>query len=76
MVFRFVRSITFNILQSLDSTRYGGISPFPTIFILRNTGVYVSSSNGSDIPSHIKAPINKAFGLTPTLNIPDINLND
>ena len=76
MVFRFVRSITFDTLWSLNSTRYGGMSLFPTIFTLENTRVHVSSSNGSNILSHIKALINKAFGLTPTLNIPDVNPND
>ena len=76
IVFRFVRSITFNVLQSLDSTRHDSMSLFPTIFTLRNIGVHVSTSNDSDIPSYIKVLINEAFSLTPTLNIPDVNPND
>jgi len=76
MVFRFVTSVTLDTLQSLNSTRHGGVSLFPTIFTLWNTRVHVDSSDCGDILSHIKAPINKAFGLTPTLNIPDINPND
>ena len=76
MVFKFVRSITLNTLRSLNSTRYGGVSPFPTIFTLWNTKVHVGSSDCDDILFHIKVLINKAFGLTSTLNIPDINPNN
>ena len=34
IVFRFVRSIILDALRFLNSTRYGGMSPFPTIFTL------------------------------------------
>ena len=76
IVFRFVRSIILNTLQFLNSTRYSGVFQFPTIFTLWNTRVHVGSSDCSNILSHIKVLINKAFGLTPALNIPDINPND
>ena len=76
IVFIFVRSIILDTLRFLNSTRYGDVSPFLTIFTLWNTRVHVGSSDCGNILSHIKVLINKAFGLTPALNIPDINPND
>ena len=76
MVFGFMWTIAFDILRSLNSARHSGVPLFPIIFTLWNTRVYVSSSDSSDIPSHIKVLIDKSFGLTPALNIPNVNSNN
>ena len=52
------------------------MSPFPVIFTLRYARVHIGSSNGSNIPSNIKALIDKTFDLAPTLNIPNVNPNN
>jgi len=52
------------------------MSPSPAVFALKDTRVHVGSSNGGNILPHIETPINKALGLTPTLNIPYIDPND
>jgi len=52
------------------------MSPFPAIFTLKYAGVHISSSNDGNIPSNIKASIDKTFGLAPALKIPNVNPND
>ena len=54
----------------------GSMFSFLAIFTLRYTGVHISSSNGRNIPSNIKASIDKTFGLALALNIPNVNPND
>jgi len=76
MVFRLVRAIALDTLKVLNSARYSCMSPSPAVFTLRDTRVHVGFSNGGNILPHIKTPINKALGLTSTLNIPYINPND
>jgi len=76
VVFRLVRAITLDTLRALDLARHSHMSLSPAVFALRDTRVHVSSSNGGNILLYVEAPINKAFGLTSTLNILYINLND
>jgi len=52
------------------------MSPLPAVFTLRDARVHVSSLNGGNILPYVEAPINKAFGLTPALNILYIDPND
>ena len=47
----------------------------PTIFILENIKVHISSSYNSNILIYIKTSINKIFGFCTILKIPNINLN-
>jgi len=76
VVFGFMWTIAFDTLRSLNSARHSGVSPFPTIFTLWNTGVHVSSSDSGDIPFYIETLIDKAFGLASALNIPNVYPND
>ena len=76
MVFGFMWTIAFDALRFLNSARHSGIFSFPTIFTLWNIGVHVSFSDSGNIPSYIKALIDKAFGLAPALNVPNIYPND
>ena len=73
MVFRLVRAIALDTLRVLDSTGHCCMFPLPTIFALRDIRVHVGSLNGGDKLSYIKIPVNKIFGLTPALNIPNID---
>ena len=47
-----------------------------TIFTLQYSRVHVSILNGCDIPSNIKAMIDKTFSSTTTLYISDIELDN
>jgi len=76
MIFCLVRAIVLDILRVLDSIGYCYMFPLPTIFALRDIRVHVGSSNGGNKLLYIKTPVNKTFGLTPTLNIPNINLDN
>ena len=49
------------------------MTPFPTVFTLRNTRVYISHSYHRNIPSDIETLIYKAFTLDSTLDIPNVN---
>ena len=66
----------WNMPEIQRTARHDSMSPYPTIYTLCNTRVHVGSSDCSDILSHIKVLIDKAFSLTSTLNIPDINPNN
>ena len=76
VVFRFMQTITFDVLRFLNSARYSSMFPFPTIFTLQNTRVHVGFFDSSNIPFHIEASIDKAFGLAFALNIPNVYPND
>ena len=76
MVFRLVRAIALDVLGALNTAWHGSMSPSPTILVLRDIWVHIGSLNSSNKSSYIKAPINKTFSLTTTLNVPDINPNN
>jgi len=70
MVFRLVWAITFNALCPLYPARESGMSPFPAIFALGNSGIHVCSSDGSDIVADIEASVYKHFSIMSALNVP------
>ena len=76
MVFRLVRTIVLDILRALDLAEHSYISPLPAVFVLKDARVHVSFLNDGNILLYIKVHINKAFGLTSTLNILDIDPNN
>ena len=49
------------------------VSLFPTIFILKNTRIHISSLNYCNITSNIEASVYKVFHLGAVLEILDIN---
>jgi len=71
-----MRAIALDALRALDSTGHCCMSPLPTSFALRDTRVYVGFLNGGNKLSYIKTPVNKTFGLTLALNIPNIDLDN
>jgi len=76
MVFHLVRAIALDALRALDLTEHCCMSPLPTSFALRDARVYVGFLNGGNKLFYIKTPVNKTFGLTLALNIPNINLDN
>ena len=52
------------------------MSPFPTVFTLRNVWVYVGTMDCSNVASNIEVLIDKTFDFGTTLNIPNIKLYD
>ena len=72
MVFRFVQAIAFHAIHSLDSVGKDSMSPLPAILTFGYPWVYVHLSNCSNVPSNIKALIDKVLSLAPALNIPNV----
>jgi len=70
VVFRLVWAIAFNTLCPLYSARESGMSPFPAIFALGNSGIHVCSSDSSDLVADIEASVYKHFSIVSTLNVP------
>ena len=69
-------AIAFDTFDSLDSAQKSGMFPFPVIFVLGDTWIYVSTSDSGDIATNIKVSVNEAFCFTSALNIPNIDPND
>ena len=72
IVLSLMGTIAFYISRTLNSTWESGISPLLTILILQYTWIHVCFANCGNIASDVKAPIDKAFGSTTTLNVPNI----
>jgi len=76
MVFRFMRTIAFDIFWFLDFVRECHVTPLLTIFALWYAKVYVGSPNGCNITSNVETSVNKHLGITTTLDIPNIYPNN
>ena len=70
VVFRFMWTITFYALGTLDSIYENSMSPLPTILILENSWIYICSTNCSDEASNIEVTIDKTLSLTSALDVP------
>jgi len=73
VMFRLVRAIALDAPRSLNPTRHGGVTPFPTIFTERDTRVHVRTSDGGNEVSYVEASIDKHFCVLTTLNIPNVD---
>jgi len=76
MVLQLVRSITLYTFWALNSIRESQMTPFRTVFTLRDTRVHISHSNHCNKPSNIETSIYKAFSLSTTLSILYIDLHN
>ena len=76
MVFRLVKPVALDIFGLLDSTRECEVTPFPTIFTLRNPRVYISTSNSHNELTDIEALVNEGLGFTATLDVSYIDPNN
>ena len=52
-----MRTITFDVLSSLDLAGECHVTPLPTIFALWNSRVHVGSSDGCDKVANIEASV-------------------
>jgi len=57
VVFRLVRAIILDTSSSLDPTRHGGMTPFPTILAERDARVHVRTSDGGDKVSYVETSV-------------------
>jgi len=71
-MFGFIWTVAFDTLRTLNPACTGQMSQFPTVFTLRNTWVYVSTMNCSNVASNIEALIDETFDFGTTLNIPNV----
>ena len=71
-----VRSIVFITSRHMYLARRSWVTSSPTFFILKDTKIYISISNGSNIMSNIEATVDNSLGFGTTLQIPDVNPND
>ena len=76
IMFAFIRSITFDIFQTLSMAQESGVFSFPTIFALWNTRIHVSIIYNYNITFNIEGPIDEIFSLESTLSIPYVNLDN
>ena len=67
-----MRAIVFYALCSLNSVGKDGMFPLPAILTLGYFWAHIHPSNCSDVPSNIKALIDKTLSLTPTLNVSNV----
>ena len=68
-----MRSVTLYAFWALNSARESQMTPFPTVFTLRNARVRISHSNCHNIPSDVEISINKTFSLDSALCIPNVD---
>ena len=71
-----VRPITLDILGLLDVTNTYCVSPLPTVFMLQNTQIHISTMYHSNKTSHIETLIDDSFGLETILSVPDVDLDN
>ena len=57
MIFRFVRSVVFDIFWPLNMACKSCVFPLPMILVLRDTQVYIYAFNSGNITFYIKVPI-------------------
>jgi len=72
VVFDFMRTIILLIFSTMCITDKSGIFLLPTILILRNTRVYVSFLNSSDMLFYIETSVNRTPSLHTSLRVPNI----
>ena len=76
MVFRLVEAIVLDIFGALETAWHDRMSPSPTVLALEDAWIHISSTNSCNISFYIKAPVDKIFSLTATLNVPNVNPNN
>ena len=76
MMFGLVETITLNAFSPLDSRWECNAFLLSAILLLRNTRIYICTSDNSNVASYIEAPINQLLHFLTTLNIPNVHLDD
>lgn len=76
MIFGLVETITLNTFGSLYSAQEHSVSPLPAVFALRDTRIYICTSDSSNVAFYIEVPINQLLHFLTTLNIPNVYPDD
>ena len=76
MMFRFMETIAFYTLGSLNSLWECCMPPFSAVLVQMYSGIYIHTSDSHYIAPYIKTPIYEAFSLTSALNISNIKPNN
>jgi len=71
-----MRPITLDTLGPLDATNTCYVSLLPTVLILWDTQVHISTIYCSNEISHVEMLIDDSFGSRTILSIPDIDPDD
>jgi len=71
-----MRTIVLDTFGTLNMTNSHSVSPFPAVFTLQDTWVYICTMYCSDETSHIKASVDDRFGFGTVLSIPNIDPNN
>jgi len=69
MVFNLVRTITFDVFNTICMAYKDSMALFPAVFALGNARVHICFINSYNVAFYVKAPINKVFSLRATLSI-------
>ena len=72
VVFDFMRTITLLIFGTMCIAGKSSVFLLPTILILRNTRVYFSFLNSSDMLFYIETSVNRTLSLHTSLKVPNI----
>ena len=75
VVFGRVSSIALGTSGDMRTTAEYRVAPLPTVLVLRDTWVHVSTSNGSNVASNIEASVDDVLSYRTALEIPDIHPN-
>ena len=65
-----MKTIVFNTFGPLNSVWKGSMFPLPAVFALRDTKVYVCTSDSGNIAFYIEVSVNQFFYFTTTLLLP------
>jgi len=71
-----MKTIALDTFGTLNTTNFHSVSPFPVVFILQNTWVYICTIYHSNETSHIEVLVDDRFGFGTILSVPNINPNN
>ena len=64
-----MRTIALDAFGALYSAQESGVFPFSAVLALGDFWVHVRSPNGSNVLSHVEAPVDEHLGISPALNV-------
>ena len=71
-----IKTIALDTFETLNTTNSYSMSPFPVVFTLQNTWVYICTMYHSNETSHIEVSVDDRFGFGTILSVPNINPNN
>ena len=68
-----MRTITLHTFGPLSVAYASHVAPFPTVLVLRNSWIHVSSADSSNIAFYIEVSVDDFFSIRLILSIPNVN---